>query len=61
MALPLEVMRYKVWRNNKDERLHLLYLEGGKLSRLCPPLFEAWVQGLEARRVRSIGYVSRFV
>jgi hypothetical protein len=30
----------------------------GSLQVLCPPLFEAWVRGLEARGVRSIGYVS---
>jgi hypothetical protein len=45
-------LRYKVWRSNKDKRLHILCAEGAEFFEALPA---------EVQRVPSIGYGSPFV
>jgi hypothetical protein len=54
-------MRYKVWRSNKDKRLHLLCPEGVEAFEALPAVVRGMGPGPAARRVRSIGYVFHFV
>ena len=55
-------MRYKVWRSNKDKRLHLLCAEGAEAFEALPAAVRGMgrAHGLEARRAPLIGCVSLF-
>jgi hypothetical protein len=48
-------VRYKVWRSNKDKRLHLLCAEGAEAFEALPAAV------LEAQRAPLIGYGFPFV